>query len=972
VQAGHHLYIAMFDEFFRQLDDLRQQTARFRRVALHVHSPDSHDWGRHGDKTKNDRSLFSGEDGIAAYAAKLSPHFDLVGITDHMKCGYGCKLTNLASENGLVILPGMEVNFRPEAALGLARIHLLVFLQEGATPSDFAALFQGLDVPNDDDKRDGKAHEISGISLREWTDRVHSEDGICIAAHVDNGQGIRCRFRQTARETIRFFSDSDSANEKEHDVGDAFKEYLLESNLDAIEIHTADHAKHYRWMTSLNGVQRWISTVLTFDAHCIENFLQSEKTTFIKMTSVGLGGLKSAFKFPETRIRFQGNRPGPTSPLVLGMSIEGDANSFFNDVRIAFAENLNCLIGARGSGKSTVVEALRYVFGQNRNLKHLPKLAEPVKGMQVANLSGSVIKVAYQTRLGENRILVATFDPKDDCVTKVYNNAGDLLAVPDVEACGTFPLRLFGWSEVESLGREPRRQRELLDRLIPDLESPLQERNNLRAALEANRHEITAIASDVLNVFNERDQFIRRFSQLQEEFNQLNTPEVRELFGQLDLVQARQRLIGQLDSNAENLQSLLADEPFTTLTDGIDRLLESSPSELGEWWRRDEIDRLGVQSVQQQILASIRGTRERLTTYRDLLAARQGTFSEEVAAIQAELQHRFQSDTSLQRIADLRSNAEGRLRAVAAHRDRYRRRFEELETAITARQELASELKRLQQRIAGIRAKQNIETQKRLNAFLPQDMRVAIEFRADGDCDEMYQPLYEIYGAQGLKPKRIRRVVQDCSTPVDFAAILLKGDARTLIGLGDQDPFTHDDAAICVERCRPFGHDVGADVPTIVDNGTPLNRILAIQEVPWDDHETILLNGGPVNKKSPGQRSSAMLPLIALTETTPLVIDQPEDNLDKKLIGNVLMKVLAELKEQRQIIVCTHDPNILVGGDAEQVVVLEATSDRSGVVARHGSIDDGEIVQTVVDLLEGGAEAFDARRRRYGEKAELA
>lgn len=150
-----------------------------------------------------------------------------------------------------------------------------------------------------------------------------------------------------------------------------------------------------------------------------------------------------------------------------------------------------------------------------------------------------------------------------------------------------------------------------------------------------------------------------------------------------------------------------------------------------------------------------------------------------------------------------------------------------------------------------------------------------------------------------------------------------------------------------------------------------MKAVLDLQEVNWDDHEAILLNGGPVNEKSPGQRSSAMLPLIALSEKTPLVIDQPEDNLDKGLIGNVLVKILAELKEQRQIIVCTHDPNILVCGDSEQVIVLEAESDRRGKVLLHGSIDNDDIVRTVLDLLEGGAEAFEARRERYGNRAGL-
>jgi len=150
-----------------------------------------------------------------------------------------------------------------------------------------------------------------------------------------------------------------------------------------------------------------------------------------------------------------------------------------------------------------------------------------------------------------------------------------------------------------------------------------------------------------------------------------------------------------------------------------------------------------------------------------------------------------------------------------------------------------------------------------------------------------------------------------------------------------------------------------------------LNMILSVQETTWDDYETILLNGGPVNEKSPGQRSSAMLPLIALAERTPLVIDQPEDNLDKRLIGRVLMRVLAELKERRQIIVCTHDPNILVGGDAEQVIVLDAVSDKKGKVSQHGSIDNKSIVETVIELLEGGADAFRSRSRRYRGRAGL-
>jgi len=160
--------------------------------------------------------------------------------------------------------------------------------------------------------------------------------------------------------------------------------------------------------------------------------------------------------------------------------------------------------------------------------------------------------------------------------------------------------------------------------------------------------------------------------------------------------------------------------------------------------------------------------------------------------------------------------------------------------------------------------------------------------------------------------------------------------------------------------------DEASQVDYLQDNGDRLTKLMTLQETEWDDEESILLNDRPVGELSPGQRSSAMLPLIALAEATPLVIDQPEDNLDNRLIGQVLADILGALKEKRQIIVCTHNPNIVVSGDAEQVIVLNAISDRKAKVEKHGSIDNEDIVQSVIEIMEGGRDAFRVRQHRYG------
>ncbi|MBI2880409.1 MAG: ATP-binding protein [Candidatus Tectomicrobia bacterium] len=349
----------------------------------------------------------------------------------------------------------------------------------------------------------------------------------------------------------------------------------------------------------------------------------------------------------------------------------------------------------------------------------------------------------------------------------------------------------------------------------------------------------------------------------------------------------------------------------------------------------------------------------------------------EIDELQKDLRAKFAADSTVEKIADLRANAGRRLERVTTLRDEYQKKWQALTEAIDGREKIADELVKVQNQIAGIRSRHNAEVEEILNQFLPNWMKVSIGFRAGGDTAIFAEELHKIFGAKGNQPKRIRSLVERYCTPVSFAKMLREGDVSELVGKsgtfeGVELEFTDNDAGVCLERTRPFEHDEFAEIDVPVENGARLEKILGLYGTPWDDHEVILLNGQPVNEKSPGQRSSAMLPLIALAETTPLIIDQPEDNLDKRLIGSVLIKVLAVLKEKRQIIVCTHDPNILVGGDAEQVIVLEAESDRRGKVAQHGSIDNDDIVDTVVDLLEGGAEAFEARQKRYRGRAGLA
>src|SRR5580692_4237887 len=155
-------------------------------------------------------------------------------------------------------------------------------------------------------------------------------------------------------------------------------------------------------------------------------------------------------------------------------------------------------------------------------------------------------------------------------------------------------------------------------------------------------------------------------------------------------------------------------------------------------------------------------------------------------------------------------------------------------------------------------------------------------------------------------------------------------------------------------------------------------HIYRLERCTFDDRPKITVTkkitvGGKVaypskdfSKLSLGQQQSVLLALMLSSDTNlPLIIDQPEDNLDSEFIFHSLVPVLRAAKERRQIIVVTHNPNIAVLGDAELIVALKSTSDKSIVVAS-GSIDEQNTKKVVCQILEGAEEAFRRRAKMYG------
>ena len=120
----------------------------------------------------------------------------------------------------------------------------------------------------------------------------------------------------------------------------------------------------------------------------------------------------------------------------------------------------------------------------------------------------------------------------------------------------------------------------------------------------------------------------------------------------------------------------------------------------------------------------------------------------------------------------------------------------------------------------------------------------------------------------------------------------------------------------------------------------------------------------PLSAASAGQKTTAILTFALAYGTEPLILDQPEDDMDNKLVYDLVVQRLKATKKNRQVIVVTHNANIPVNADAEFVIAMDSES-RYVKVKKTGTIDDTNIRQEICDVMEGTTYAFKKRAEKY-------
>lgn len=950
-------------------DEQLAKTARFVPAAFHVHSPDSHDWGKRGTIAEGDPSKLDEDSGLDAYLdALVAAKLRLVCVTDHMKAGYAAALSERAmGRDDITVLPGMEVSclIPPGHA---ERVHLLVAFPEG-TPADvIERIFATQRKLEGAGKRTGV--EVANVdSLSEWRKLVHDQGGMFFLAHVDqHPRGHRAYVRSVRDETLEMFighAEDEAATRK---ISHEYAEHLVDIDPDAIEVIKSEDREHYFGFKTKDGRIHGFACLARADHHDLASFADQDAITYVKLSTVDFECLQRALRFHQTRIRFSDDLPETPTPRIIGLRLTS-ALGLFDDATVAFNENLNVLIGPRGSGKSTIVEALRYVLGQRPRLQEEGEaggeegsFAGLAIATQDANLRDSEIELIYEIG-AERHLLTATFDAEQDVTTRAFLPDGSDRHVEPDALPSIYPARIFSWSELETLGRNPRLQRLVVDRLTNDLAVLDEQVSAVRRALVENRERAASLRRKLDELIEAEGGALRRYTEFEVNYKRLNTPEVAALFGELDALRERLGVLEDLGSEltdlADTLSGLAPDQPAEALTG----LLAEASAELRTYWEGEVAPKLKLDSLAGAIRAAADAALAEVAERRKVLAEQLAAQRAIEEVKEAAVREKTDADPESHVHTDQRESARVRFERADRLRRSYLETFDQLADVLSERVGLLAQLGAVTGKIADAREATAAKLGDRLAEIeRPGEPKITIAVEPAADREGLTKYLDSKllnlkrgghYHERGLAPRLARL------DPPAIAKAVVEKDSAALVGQGRLE---QDEAERLIGAFDLLERDDAAQVTRV---GEELIELLSLQEVSVHDLVKILSDGTSVDRLSPGGRSSAMLPLIALSDSAPLIIDQPEDNLDNRMVGQTLSSILAELKERRQIIVTTHNPNIVVGGDAEQVVVLDAPTADAAKVELTGSIDDDDVIDAVIRIMEGGKEAFEARERRY-------
>ena len=752
----------------------------------------------------------------------------------------------------------------------------------------------------------GDTDGVTTKSVTEVVDEIADRGGIPIPAHVDKKANGLFKLK-----------------------GYTLEQIVKNENIHAMEVCDSNYQKPQFYTIKKDP---W-TEIISSDVHDF-----SEKTfgtfTWVKMDEPSIEGLKLALQDGDVSVnRNMSDNPNKLPPYFIEKLEISDAKYIGREETLDcnFSPFLNAIIGGRGSGKSTLLEFIRLVLRRDKDIPET--LKEDNNKYYSSEENDSLLNIETKISLlyWKNNICYRlNWSPTADNPSLEQKSEDGSWEPFQGEIKTLFPIRIYSQKEIFELAKEPSKLIEIIDE-VPEVDA-----ENIKTKIRESINRYKNIQNNQRELQEKIDQENRLIGELNDLARQIEYIEKSGHKEVMEKYRQRQQQLSEIDTLEnkwkeahhhllETLKKITPSDFNKEIFGENSDILSDLQKTNDKWWTiHNKLNELGQET--ELFLTEWQTEKDAAPWMQELKLD-----IERYEQSRSEFEQNSIDPDKYHLLLIQQKSIQEELELINEHQSR-------MQTLETDKKEVLQKIKKNRKTLSGNR-------QKFLNSVLQDNQYVSIKIFSLGESwANIEKEIRSILQCPDRFDRDFESLQETYEQSVGSKIDKLK-ETITAIRNGDRDA-EHKSFATRLQS-----------LPT--ESITNLMSWL-----PEDNLEiTYGSDSQQLQEGSPGQKNATLLAFILSYGEEPLLLDQPEDDLDNELISDLIVQQLRQTKTKRQVIVVTHNANIVVNGNAEMVLPLKA-EDGQTEVQHPASIQQKKVRESICEILEGGEKAFEQRYKR--------
>ena len=839
----------------------------------------------------------------------LEEDIKIIGIADHGAVESVDAIRNVMNPEGILVFTGFEIS-------SSEKIHFVCLFSENTPTTELDRYLGNLGLLGPE-----QGTRPSRLSAEQIFKKIEEMNGFIYAAHCTDDNGLlKARMNHIwTNPLLKVVQIPGTIEALKSTDDDFYRKVLLNKNRD------------YQRETPM-------AVINAKDVEKPETLRNPKASCLIKMTNPSFEAFTLAFQDPDSRVRLNSEISPEYYSRIESVRVIG---GYLDEVEINLSEHLNTVIGGRGSGKSTLLESMRYALELEPITVSAKRQHTEIIKENIGKSKGRIELVIRSSAMNGLKYTIARRYGESATVKDERGEISSFLPRDVLPGC-----EVYGQNEIYEIAQDQRAQKQLLGRFLGIEHNEYEEKiKEVLAALIKNRSMLSKAIESRASV----EEVLSRLPKLQERLQQFQTLGIEDKLKIVPQLETEKRLKRRIED--EELDKI--EQVLSQINDALPDTAFLSDSNIQMLPHIDLLQRIrtslnGLKEEAQQVLSQLKVSSDKYKAEitRHIVALEQGIREEE-----DKLENTFKELPSTEGKSGREVGAE--YQSLLQAMETIKPKQNVLETLHMEVSELSKQRFLLLDELSAYRAERMAKfelTIKKLNRKLNDKLKLTVKPEANR------QPIIDFLldcHLENVKAGRLEWIKnEDDLSPLKLVELIEKG----------------------YDGLLNSGWSITPSVATALSKLSP-SKLLELQEIELPDLIEIQLNIShqgnseyrPLERLSTGQQCTAILHLLLLQSREPLIMDQPEDNLDNAFIADRIVMELRNAKLNRQFIFATHNANIPVFGDAEWIGVL-SVEDGQGIISKEtqGAVDDPEVKKQAATILEGGKTAFNQRKLKYG------